>query len=367
MHYTRKNLIPLKILNNSLIDLPSIRNLRHIWNFGSLLGLIIINQLIRGIFLAINYTADINLSFSSLNHLIHDTNRGWILRLIHSNGARWFFLFIFIHFRRNIYFNAYNRKTTWNRGVIILFLSIATAFLGYVLPWGQMSFWGATVITNLLSAVPVWGKNLVIWIWGGFSVNNSTLTRFFRLHFTLPFVLIILIITHLLYLHENKSSNPIGINNRIDKVPFFPYFNHKDLTSIILLFLIFILFNIAKPYLIIDSENFRLANPLVTPTHIQPEWYFLFAYAILRGIPNKLGGVVALVSRIAIYIILSIKNNYKQYRETRIKFLSFWRFSLCFLGLTWIGIKPVEQPFIIISQLLSIFYFRIIFYWTLSN
>jgi len=233
---------------------------------------------------------------------MRDVKRGWLIRLIHANGASFFFLRIYLHIGRGLYFGSYVLSFTWITGVFLFLISILTAFLGYVLPWGQISYWGATVITNLLSAAPYVGQTLVEWIWGGFSVNNATLTRFFSLHYLFPFIIIALIIIHLVFLHEQKSSNPMGIQISIDKIPFHPYFSNKDITRAVIFIFFLVLLNKLFPYSLIDPENFTPANPLVTPTHIQPEWYFLFAYAILRSIPRKLGGVLGLL--ISILIIL---------------------------------------------------------------
>lgn len=254
-----------------------------------------------------HYSSDINIAFNCISHIIRDLNYGWFLRLFHSNGASLFFFIIFIHIARGLYFKSFFLTITWNIGVIIFLIRIVTAFLGYVLPWGQISYWGATVITNLLSAIPYLGVFLVEWVWGGFSVSNSTLTRFFSLHYLFPFLIIILVLIHLIFLHEEKSRNPLGVNSNSDKIPFHPYFSFKDLRNLILFIFFFILINCLTPYALIDPENFTPANPLRTPPHIQPEWYFLFAYAILRSIPNKIGGVLALVISILILIPLRLK------------------------------------------------------------
>jgi len=279
------------------------------------------------------------------------------MRLLHANGASLFFFSIYLHIGRGIYFNSYVLTFTWLRGIIIFLISMITAFLGYVLPWGQISYWGATVITNLLSAAPYVGPNLVEWIWGGFSVNNATLTRFFSLHYLLPFVIARLVIIHLVFLHEQKSSNPLGIQISSDKIPFHPYFSLKDIVrALIIIFLLFFI-NKTNPYLLIDPENFVPANPLVTPTHIQPEWYFLFAYAILRSIPNKLGGVIGLLIRILIMLPLGITKKSFQNSKKELKFISFWSFTIIFLILTWLGIKPVEEPFLTLGIIFTAAYF----------
>lgn len=348
-----------KIMNNSLIDFPAPSSLSYWWNFGSLLGICLIIQILTGLFLSIHYNADIVNAFNSVNHICRDVNYGWILRIIHANGASLFFICVYLHIGRGIYYGSYNYFETWMIGVIILFVLIATAFLGYVLPWGQISFWGATVITNLLSAIPYLGSILVNWIWGGFAVDNATLTRFYSLHFIIPFVILSLTIVHLIFLHQTGSNNPLGIKSNIDKIPFHPYFSVKDILGFLLIIIIFILFIIIEPYLLGDPDNFIPANPLVTPNHIQPEWYFLFAYAILRSIPNKLGGVIALFISIFILIFIPILNNSKFQGVINypLNQIIFWYILIIIILLTWIGARPVELPYIDIGILLTIIYF----------
>lgn len=349
----------IKIINNALIDLPSPSNISTWWNFGSLLGLCLIIQLITGIFLAIHFTASIDLAFNRIIHICRDVNYGWLLRTIHANGASFFFICIYFHIGRGIYYRSYYYHLTWLIGVLILFIVIATAFLGYVLPWGQISFWGATVITNLVSAIPYLGDTIVQWLWGGFAVDNATLTRFFTLHFLFPFIVTALIIIHLLFLHQTGSNNPLGRNRNMDKIPFHPYYSYKDVLGIIIIIFLLLWLVLISPYLLGDPENFTPANPLVTPIHIQPEWYFLFAYAILRSIPNKLGGVIALVLRIAILFIIPFINK-KKIQSTQFYPLNkilFWFFLTTILLLTWIGARPVEDPYILTGQTLTILYF----------
>nr|YP_637165.1 cytochrome b [Pelobates cultripes]CAI38770.1 cytochrome b [Pelobates cultripes] len=351
----------IKIINNSFIDLPSPANITALWNFGSLLGVCLVIQIITGLFLAMHYTADTSMAFSSIAHICRDVNYGWLIRNIHANGASFFFICIYLHIGRGLYYGSFLFKETWNIGVILLFLVMATAFVGYVLPWGQMSFWGATVITNLLSAVPYIGNVLVQWIWGGFSVDNATLTRFFTFHFLLPFLIAGASIIHLLFLHETGSTNPTGLNSNLDKVPFHPYFSYKDALGFVIMLALLTLLSLFSPNLLGDPDNFTPANPLVTPPHIKPEWYFLFAYAILRSIPNKLGGVLALVFSIAILALMPILHTAKQ-RSMMFRPLSqilFWSLIANTLILTWIGGQPVEEPFILIGQLASLIYFII--------
>nr|AGO28113.1 cytochrome b [Ectrychotes andreae] len=349
----------IKIINNSLVDLPAPSNISLWWNFGSLLSLCLMTQIITGIFLAMHYTGNTELAFQSIIHISRDVNNGWLLRNLHANGASLFFICIYLHIGRGIYYSSYKLIETWSIGVIILLLTMATAFLGYVLPWGQMSLWGATVITNLLSAIPYLGNDLVKWLWGGFSVDNATLTRFFTLHFLMPFIIAAMVFIHLLFLHQTGSNNPMGLKNNSDKIPFHPYFSIKDTMSVVITMLMFIMLNLWEPRLLGDPENFIPANPLVTPVHIQPEWYFLFAYAILRSIPNKLGGVIAMMMSIIIIMMPPLTNNSK-FQSTSfypINKLMFWSLLTCIILLTWIGARPAEEPFIYTGQMLTIMYF----------
>uniref|UniRef100_A0AAU7YRE6 Cytochrome b n=1 Tax=Rhopalus kerzhneri TaxID=3151525 RepID=A0AAU7YRE6_9HEMI len=349
----------IKIMNSSLIDLPTPSNISLWWNFGSLLGLCLMIQIITGIFLAMHYTANVELAFNSVIHICRDVNNGWMMRNAHANGASLFFMCLYLHIGRGIYYSSYKLIMTWSVGVILLFMIMGTAFLGYVLPWGQMSLWGATVITNLLSAIPYLGNDLVKWLWGGFSVDNATLTRFFTLHFMLPFIITAMVMIHLLFLHQTGSNNPLGLNSNYDKIPFHPYFSTKDLMGMMFIMTMFITLILLEPYLLGDPENFIPANPLVTPVHIQPEWYFLFAYAILRSIPNKLGGVVAMASSILIIAILPMTNKMKFQTMSfyPMNKLLFWTLVSSMILLTWIGARPAEEPFIFTGQMLTLIYF----------
>nr|YP_010960482.1 cytochrome b [Lepidopus altifrons]WNH37859.1 cytochrome b [Lepidopus altifrons] len=357
----RKNHALLKIANDSLVDLPTPANISVWWNFGSLLGVCLITQILTGLFLAMHYTPDVESAFNSVAHICRDVNFGWLIRNFHANGASFFFFCLYFHIGRGLYYGSYLNKETWNIGVVLLLLVMMTAFVGYVLPWGQMSFWGATVITNLLSAVPYVGTMLVEWIWGGFSVDNATLTRFFTFHFLFPFVIVAVTILHLLFLHETGSNNPVGLNSNTDKISFHPYFSYKDLLGFAVMLVLLATIALFSPNLLGDPDNFTPANPMVTPPHIKPEWYFLFAYAILRSIPNKLGGVIALLASILILMTVPLLHTSKQRGLTfrPASQLLFWTLIANVIILTWIGGMPAEQPFIIIGQLASFLYFSL--------
>uniref|UniRef100_A0A7R6VR62 Cytochrome b n=2 Tax=Hylobates TaxID=9578 RepID=A0A7R6VR62_HYLAG len=352
----------MKLINHSLIDLPAPSNISMWWNFGSLLGACLILQIITGLFLAMHYTPDASTAFSSVAHITRDVNYGWIIRYLHANGASMFFICLFLHIGRGLYYGSFLYLETWNIGIILLLATMATAFMGYVLPWGQMSFWGATVITNLLSAVPYIGTNLVQWVWGGYSVDNATLTRFFTFHFILPFIITALAALHLLFLHETGSNNPLGISSQPDKIAFHPYYTIKDILGLFLLLLMLMSLVLFSPDLLGDPDNYTQANPLNTPPHIKPEWYFLFAYAILRSVPNKLGGVLALLLSILILAMIPVLHTAKQQSMMfrPLSQLTYWLLVMNLLILTWIGGQPVSYPFITIGQVASVLYFTTI-------
>nr|YP_010230788.1 cytochrome b [Oplophorus spinosus]QSV10498.1 cytochrome b [Oplophorus spinosus] len=361
----RKSHPLFKIANGALVDMPAPSNISTLWNFGSLLGLCLVVQLATGLFLAMHYSAHIDLAFSSVAHICRDVNYGWLLRTFHANGGSFFFICLYMHIGRGIYYGSFMFLHTWSVGVIILFLTMATAFLGYVLPWGQMSFWGATVITNLFSAIPYVGTDLVQWIWGGFAVDNATLTRFFTFHFLFPFIIAAATLVHILFLHQTGSNNPLGISSQIDKIPFHPYFTFKDIVGFLMMIMGLTILTLLNPYLLGDPDNFIPANPLVTPAHIQPEWYFLFAYAILRSIPNKLGGVIALAMSVAILFILPFthKAKFRSLAFYPLNQILFWTMIVIVILLTWIGARPVEDPYVITGQILTVLYFT----WYLIN
>lgn len=358
----KKNSI-LKIIYNIFINLPTPLNINIWWNFGSILGICLITQILTGLILSIHYCSNSNFAFLRIIHIIQDVNYGWLTRLTHINGASIFFLCIYIHIGRGIYYGSYKLFKPWIIGIIIFIISIITAFIGYVLPWGQISFWGATVITNLISTIPYLGQIIVEWIWGGFSVNSPTLNRFFSFHFILPFIILRIVIIHLIFIHETGSNNPLGINRNLNKISFHPYFTWKDLLGFSLLIFTFIITNLISPFILSDPENFIPSNPIITPIHIQPEWYFLFAYTILRSIPNKLGGVIALFISILILTILPFinKNKFQSLKFYPLNQIIFWIFFNLIIILTWLGSQPIEPPFIEIRQILTVNYFLFYF------
>lgn len=350
------------LINAYVIDSPEPSNISYLWNFGSLLGLCLVIQIITGVTLAMHYNPSIIEAFNSVEHIMRDVNNGWLIRYLHSNTASAFFFLVYLHIGRGMYYGSYRapRTLTWTIGTIILVLMMATAFLGYVLPYGQMSLWGATVITNLLSAIPWIGQDIVEFVWGGFSVNNATLNRFFALHFVLPFILAALALMHLIALHDTAgSNNPLGVSGNYDKLPFAPYFIFKDLITIFLFIIILSVFVFFMPNILGDSENYVMANPMQTPPAIVPEWYLLPFYAILRSIPNKLLGVIAMFAAILSLLAMPFtdlgRSRGLQFRP--LSKIMFYIFVANFLILMQLGAKHVESPFIELGQFSTILYF----------
>jgi len=351
----------LSFVDSHIINYTTPINLNYMWSFGSTAGLCLVIQILTGIFLAMHYTPHIDYAFSSVEHIMRDVNNGWLIRYLHANGASMFFIVTYSHIFRGLYYGSYMnpRGHLWCSGVIIFLLMMATGFMGYVLPWGQMSFWGATVITNLFSAIPFIGGAVVEWLWGGFSVDNATLNRFFSLHYLMPFVITGLVLVHLSLLHQSGSNNPLGINKNVDSVSFYPYFYVKDLLAFLILVTVFSFFVFFYPNFLGHADNYIPANPLVTPPHIVPEWYFLPFYAILRSIPDKLGGVIAMVAAILVLLLLPVINT-SEIRSSKFRpifSMAYWFLVADFLILGWIGQKPVETPYIEVGQVATIFYF----------
>jgi len=352
----------LKMVNSYVIDSPQPSNISYLWNFGSLLAFCLIIQIITGVTLGMHYTPNISEAFDSVEHIMRDVNNGWLVRYLHSNTASAFFFLVYLHIGRGLYYGSYKapRTLVWTIGTVIFILMMATAFLGYVLPYGQMSLWGATVITNLMSAIPWIGQDIVQFIWGGFSVNNATLNRFFALHFVLPFVLAALALMHLIALHDSSgSSNPLGVSGNYDRLPMYPYFIFKDLITIFLFILVLSIFVFFMPNVLGDSENYVMANPMQTPPAIVPEWYLLPFYAILRSIPNKLLGVIAMFAAILALLIMPFTDLSKirgnQFRP--LSKIAFYIFVANFLILMQLGAKHVESPFIEFGQISTVLYF----------
>ena len=349
--------------NEQLIEYPTPRNLNYWWNFGSLAGIVLVIMIATGIFLAMHYTPHVSMAFASVERIMRDVNYGWLVRYIHMNGASFFFICVYIHMFRGLYYGSYKspRELLWIIGVLIILAMMATAFLGYVLPWGQMSFWGATVITNLFSAIPLVGESIVSWLWGGFAVDNPTLNRFFSLHYLVPFLIFALVFLHLWALHAHHSNNPLGVDMKTpqDSIPFHPYYTVKDAFGLGVLLLLLLGFVFYAPNFFGEPDNYIEANPLVTPTHIVPEWYLLPFYAILRAIPNKLLGVIAMFGSILILVLVPWLDT-SRVRSARFRpvyKVFFWVFLAdCFL-LGYIGAKPPEGLFITVGQLATFWYF----------
>jgi len=347
------------VFNSFLVDLPVPLSLNISWRLGSALGLILAIQIVTGLCLALHYTTEVRAAFNSIVRIQYHVNLGWGVRLAHANGASLFFILIYLHVLRNMWYGSYRNSVTWVVGVILLLLRIITAFIGYVLPWGQISYWGATVITNLIGAVPNFGPNLLLWVWGGFSVAGPTLVRFFAFHYLCPFILLVLVISHLLALHRGGSSNPLGITSRVRKISFHPYFSRKDFIGFGWMGLSLVLLTFLYPHFLLDPDNFFLADSLVTPAHIQPEWYFLFAYTVLRRIPNRLGGVITMAMAILSLLFMSFtaRRSYRgsifyPVRRALNRILIF-----ILVSLTWLGIKVADWPYSFLGECCTGVYF----------
>ena len=355
--------LPLLTLANHLTDYPTPKNLNYWWTFGGILTFCLITQIVTGLILAMHYVASADLAFGSVEHIMRDVNYGWLLRYVHANGASMFFLAVYIHIFRSLYYGSYKspREVIWIIGMIIYFLMMATAFMGYVLPWGQMSFWGATVITNLFSAIPLVGESIVTWLWGGFSVDNSTLNRFFSLHFVLPFVIVGVVILHLVALHRFGSNNPIGIDVKgtQDTLPFNPYYTIKDLFGLGVFLTLFAAAVFFFPNFMGHPDNYIEADPLVTPAHIVPEWYFLPFYAILRAIPDKLGGVLFMFGSIAVLFVLPWldRSPVRSSQFRPIFKIFFWILLLDCILLGYLGAMPAEGIYVTLSRIATAYYF----------
>lgn len=349
--------------DHNVIAYPTPKNLSYWWNYGSIAGIVLVIMIVTGIFLAMNYQPHTDVAFASVERIVRDVNYGWLLRYLHMNGASMFFIVVYIHMFRGIYYGSYKapREILWMVGVTIYVAMMATAFMGYVLPWGQMSFWGATVITNLFSAIPVIGDYIVVWIWGGYSVDAPTINRFFVWHYLLPAVLLGLVIVHMWALHVHKSNNPLGIDIKTpqDMMPFHPYYTIKDLYGLGLFMIFFMYFVFFQPNFFGEPDNYIPANPMVTPPHIVPEWYFLPFYAILRAIPDKLGGVVVMFAGVLILYVLPWLDTSKVRSATfrPIYKQLFWLFVANCLLLGWLGGKPAEGIYVILSRAATAYYF----------
>jgi ubiquinol-cytochrome c reductase cytochrome b subunit len=354
----------LTTLSNHVFYYPTPTNLNYNWSFGSLVGIFFAIQIITGIFLAMHYTAHVDFAFGSVEHIMTDVKWGYAFRYFHSNGASMIFIFMYLHIGKGLYYQSYvTRPLLWYSGLVIFLLMMATAFIGYVLPWGQMSFWGATVITSLVTAVPFIGEDIAYWVWGGFSINNATLIRFFSIHYLLPFLIVGIILAHLVLLHIKGSTHPLLVTNCLDKVTFHPYFSYKDAFILSAAFVMFVWLIMFYSNLLGHSDNFITANPLVTPAHIVPEWYFTPFYAILRACPDKIGGAISMLSAILILFLLPFYQNLFSQKKlitvayTLIHKFFFWVFVSIFFTLMFLGVSPAVAPFIILSKIFTVLYF----------
>ena len=353
----------LRLAHDSFVDYPTPKNLNYWWTFGGILAFCLVTQIITGIILAMHYTPHVDFAFNSVEHIMRDVNYGWLIRYIHANGASMFFLAVYIHIFRGLYYGSYKapREVLWILGVIIYILMMAAAFMGYVLPWGQMSLWGATVITNLFGAIPVVGENIAIWLWGGFSVDNPTLNRFFSLHYLIPFIILGIVILHIWALHVPGNNNPTGLDvqSKKDTIPFHPYYTVKDAFALVVFMILFAYFIFFAPNVLGHADNYIPANPLVTPAHIVPEWYLLPFYAILRAIPDKLGGVIMMFSAIFVMFLLPWLDTSKvrsgRYRPLFRQFFILFVINCLFLG--YLGAQPAEGIYVILARIATAYYF----------
>lgn len=350
------------LLRHELDEYPTPKNLNYLWSFGSLAGITLVIMIVTGIVLAMHYTPTAEDAFKSVEHIMRDVNYGWLIRYVHTTGASMFFAVVYIHIFRGIYYGSYKapRELLWGLGVLILLLMMATAFFGYTLPWGQMSFWGATVITNLFSAIPLVGDSVVTWLWGGYSVGDATLNRFYALHYLLPFVIVAVVGLHLVALHRFGSNNPTGIDPEPEeKIPFHPYYTVKDLFGLAVFLIMFSWFVFYTPGYLLSPDNSIPANPAVTPTHIVPEWYLLPFYAILRAIPNKLLGVLTMFGSIFVLFLLPWldRSPVRSARNRPIFRLVFWILLADCVLLTYAGGQPPEGTWLLLSRILAAYYF----------
>jgi quinol-cytochrome oxidoreductase complex cytochrome b subunit len=363
MKWLERRLPIASFVHASFVAYPTPRNLNYWWTFGAILSVMLGVQIVTGIVLVMHYTPHVDMAFNSVEHIMRDVNYGWLLRYLHSNGASMFFIAVYIHIFRGLYYGSYKepREVLWILGVIIYFLMMAAGFLGYTLPWGQMSFWGATVITNFFSAIPIVGESVVTWLWGGYAIGNPTLQRFFSLHYLLPFVIAGVVVLHVWALHVSGQNNPAGIEPKSEKdtVAFTPYATIKDGFMVVCFCIFYAWFTFYIPNYLGHPDNYIPANPGVTPTHIVPEWYYLPFYAILRSIPNKLAGVLAMFGSIAILAFLPWLDTSRVKSATyRPLFRQFiWIFLAVVIGLGWLGSKPAEGGYVIAARILTAYYF----------
>nr|QHO63850.1 cytochrome b [Geukensia demissa] len=352
----------LKILSMSLYDLPCPINLNMWWSFGSMLGLCLMIQIITGFMLSFYYIPHADMAFDSVVYLMRNVHKGWMVRSVHANGASLFFMCLYVHIGRGLYYGSYMDKAVWNVGVVLLLMVMGEAFLGYVLPWGQMSYWGAVVITSMLTVIPYLGQDIVEWIWGGYVVNSLTLTRFYSIHFILPFLMLLLVGLHLFHLHNKGSNNPLGINSDSMCIPFHPFFTVKDIFGFVCMLWVLMFFVCVNPEMLGNVTNYIPADSMKTPIHIQPEWYFLFAYTILRSIPHKVGGILCMALSVLVLLVVPWVHSgkFRSLSFYPVHQMMFWFLVGLFVGLTLVGMRPVREPMYSIGQVFTFFYFGLI-------